>query len=63
MNSTTSKLFIAAAFLAATVTSGCASFGTEGASGEANANDGILHSQYDDAVTKQMQSSSVLGGE
>jgi hypothetical protein len=59
----TSKLFIAAAFLAAIVTSGCASFGTEGASGEANANDGILHSPYDDAVTNQLKESSRLGGE
>ncbi len=30
MNSTTSRLFIAAAFLAAAVTSGCASFSIEG---------------------------------
>ena len=63
MNGISSKLFIAAAFLAATITSGCASFGTEGVGDEANANDGTLHSQYDDAITQQMQSSSRLGGE
>jgi outer membrane murein-binding lipoprotein Lpp len=63
MNSTTSKLFVAAAFLAAVLTSGCASFGTEGASDEATAGDGILHSQYDDAVTQQMKESSRAGGE
>jgi hypothetical protein len=63
MNSNASKLFIAAAFLAAVVTSGCASFGTEGVSDEGTANDGILHSQNDDAITQQMQSGSRLGGE
>ena len=58
MNSTTSRLFIAAAFVAAALTSGCASFGTEGDEVRATTQQG-----QEINVTKQIKESSRAGGD
>jgi hypothetical protein len=63
MNSTIRKFIASAALLATLVTTGCASFGTEGQSGDARTGDGILHNPDDNVAIQQMKESSRLGGE
>ena len=59
MNSTTSKLFIAAAFLAAALTSGCASFSIEGDDVSATTEQG----QEINVAMKQLEESGRGGGD
>jgi hypothetical protein len=62
MNSIITKLVVAGAFVAATLTTGCASLGTEGASEEVNGGN-TLQSPYDNVAIQQMKDSSYAGGE